>query len=380
MFFFKKLFGSKTNAVKENNVSFTPFVFRSNQHKRYEQGNAVMGEQNHVRTVRVEKNTDGCKGYKLEPGRGYIIKIYNDDLGKSNISDKPMDLISLRDEKAVFRGFPIEAMSPFGWQEVDYRDYGLTVYYTNGEVSRCVLHMYDRNVDIEYINTDSVAVKGTSQQTNSIESKVDDVITLAGKPNVNVQLIQTELHALYAFFNKPGGGKLIVNFGKKQKLCECFMFMLKYDWLRDSDIREVWVENGLYCFMGCFKSGNTEKKQAELFLTLFLLLRYGQNSLKHKVQDILNKSQFLCNPNFDSNDYKYGAEYVISQFAFLAINGLRPLAQDDMRIIAEIMNIHNANDFFQECTELNFYSLSPNAIFAKMSFISSIIGSVLEDM
>jgi hypothetical protein len=112
-----------------------------------------MGLQQCIRTVRVEKNTNGCSGYRLSPGDGYIVKIYNDDLGKPNMSDKPMRIVSKTSTKVELRGFPIEAQTPFGWQEVDYRDYGFTIYYTNGKVSKCVLHMFDRNVDLEYRQT-----------------------------------------------------------------------------------------------------------------------------------------------------------------------------------------------------------------------------------
>ena len=127
-----------------------PFVFNSDCHQRYEHGSEVMGLQECGRTVRVEKNTHGCSGYKLQPGDGYIVKVFNDDLGKPNMSDKPMRIVSKTSDKVELRGFPIEAQTPFGWQEVDYGDYGLTVYYTNGNVSKCVLHMFDRNVDLEY--------------------------------------------------------------------------------------------------------------------------------------------------------------------------------------------------------------------------------------
>ena len=140
-----------------------PFVFNSNCHQRYEHGSEVMGLQECGRTVRVEKNTHGCSGYKLQPGDGYIVKVFNDDLGKPNMSDKPMRIVSKTADKVELRGFPIEAQTPFGWQEVDYRDYGLTVYYTNGNVSKCVLHMFDRNVDLEYRKTSvSSSVKDDS--------------------------------------------------------------------------------------------------------------------------------------------------------------------------------------------------------------------------
>ena len=49
-----------------------------------------MGLQECFRTVCVEKNINGCNGYKLESGVGYIVKVFNDDLGRPNMSDKPM--------------------------------------------------------------------------------------------------------------------------------------------------------------------------------------------------------------------------------------------------------------------------------------------------
>jgi hypothetical protein len=154
------------NTVTEKTIE--PFVFKSNCHQRYQNGSEVMGLQQCIRTVRVEKNTNGCSGYRLSPGDGYIVKIYNDDLGKPNMSDKPMRIVSKTSTKVELRGFPIEAQTPFGWQEVDYRDYGFTIYYTNGKVSKCVLHMFDRNVDLEYRQT---AAQSNDSSVKSAQSK-----------------------------------------------------------------------------------------------------------------------------------------------------------------------------------------------------------------
>ena len=52
---FDFLFGNK-----DNKDSFKPFVFRSDSHQRYQNGSPVMGLQECIRTVRVEKNTNGC--------------------------------------------------------------------------------------------------------------------------------------------------------------------------------------------------------------------------------------------------------------------------------------------------------------------------------
>ena len=141
----------RLKAEREQAESVQPFTFQSNCHQRYEKDRPVQGLQDCLRTVSVVKNTNGCPGYRLQPGIGYIVKIYNDDLGKPNMSDKPMKVVRKTADMLELRGFQIEAQTPFGWQEVDYSDYGFVVHYKEGKVDKCVLHMYDRNVRIEYM-------------------------------------------------------------------------------------------------------------------------------------------------------------------------------------------------------------------------------------
>lgn len=156
---------TRLKAEREQAESLQPFTFKSNCHQRYENGTPVKGLQECLRTVSVVKNTNGCPGYRLQPGVGYIVKIYNDDLGKPNMSDKPMKVVRKTETSVELRGYPIEAQTPFGWQEVDYSVYGLIVYYKNGQVDKCVLHMYDRNVRLEYMT--SSQGKATQKVTNN---------------------------------------------------------------------------------------------------------------------------------------------------------------------------------------------------------------------
>lgn len=157
---------AKLKAEREQKKSIQPFTFRSNCHQRYENDTPVMGLQECIRTVSLVKNTDGCPGYKLAPGVGYIVKIYNDDLGKPNMSDKPMKVVTKSADMVELRGFPIMAQSPFGWQDVDYSDYGFVVYYKNGQVEKCVLHMYDRNIRLEYLHSSIIKRKNRKRMTD----------------------------------------------------------------------------------------------------------------------------------------------------------------------------------------------------------------------
>ena len=83
----------KEQAAQSRMMTIEPFVFNSNCHQRYEGAYPKMGLQECLRTVSVVKNTNGCSGYQLHPGDGHIVKIFNDDVGKPNMADKPMRVV-----------------------------------------------------------------------------------------------------------------------------------------------------------------------------------------------------------------------------------------------------------------------------------------------
>ena len=126
------------------------FVFKSNEHQRYENESPVMRLQKCLRTIVVETNKNGCEGYKIKPGDGYVVKIYNNDTSNAQMSAKPMRLVQVTDSFIELRGYPLLAWSLFGWQPVDYSEYGFFIHYANGRITHCDLHMFDRNVRIEY--------------------------------------------------------------------------------------------------------------------------------------------------------------------------------------------------------------------------------------
>ena len=134
------------------------FLFESSDHLRYQNGIHVAGPHGGARrAIKVEPNINGCQGYNIQGGDGYIVTIYNLDgshpFGQNNVqmSPKPMRIISQSLNKIVLRGYPVQATSPFGWIDFDGQSYGLTIFFKNDEVDKCVLHMHDRKVDIEYL-------------------------------------------------------------------------------------------------------------------------------------------------------------------------------------------------------------------------------------
>jgi hypothetical protein len=289
---------ARLKAEREQQESIQPFTFKSNCHQRYENGQPVMGLQECLRTVSVMKNTNGCPGYKLAPGIGYIVKIYNDDLGKPNMSDKPMKVVSKSADKVELRGFPIEAQSPFGWQEVDYRDYGFVIYYKNGQVEKCVLHMYDRNIRLEYMikSRKTEEPKKMEEKLSTIEKPSTSILpfdemvsdsfqSLAIQSNLAFNMgNQSEcvnwMNKLFdACYGRNGHKLLQITSSAVQPVGFAFTNIALFLDFNDEDLNSVAAENATYCLArSIIEKGNS-------FCTppLFYILLKKRNLLASKL-------------------------------------------------------------------------------------------------
>ncbi len=283
---FDFLFGKKdTVANKHSEATIEPFVFKSNSHQRYENGNPVMGLQHCIRTICVEKNTHGCSGYKLAPGIGYIVKIYNDDLGKPNMSDKPMKIVSIEGGKVELRGFMIEAQSPFGWQEVDYSVYGFTVYYNGDEVSKCIFHMYDRNIDLEYYKEEKNNFRDTFSsdiENDKTNNFIIEDIAVAVNWNFNTNNQRTCLDSMVKLYQtvQRESGRILLDLPASncQSVGLAFTCMALYFDNGDKNINSVAAENAYYCLAKSY----IEKNNTYSLPAIFTMLQKTPNLLTEK--------------------------------------------------------------------------------------------------
>lgn len=132
------------NEVQNGRVVNLEFIFESSDHIRYENGKHVSGPHGGARrAVKVEKNIDG--------GQGYTVTLYNLDgnhpIWQNNVqmAPKQMKIIEQTADEIVLRGYGQDRMG------ASFDDYGLTIKLKNEKVENCILHMYDRGVDIEYL-------------------------------------------------------------------------------------------------------------------------------------------------------------------------------------------------------------------------------------
>ncbi|WP_157209259.1 hypothetical protein [Mariniflexile maritimum] len=115
------------------------FLFKSSDHLRYENGNHVSGPHGGApRAIKVEPNISGREGF--------TVTMFNTD-GQNvvQMAPKQMKIIQQNNDKIVLRGYGYDNMGS------SFADYGLSIHFGNGKVDKCILHMHDRGVDIEYL-------------------------------------------------------------------------------------------------------------------------------------------------------------------------------------------------------------------------------------
>jgi len=134
------------------------FVFESYDHLRYENGKHISGPHGGApRAIKVEANISG--------NEGYTVTIFNTDDGQAivQMAPKQMRLKHTDNDKIVLKGYGHDI---FG---ASFEDYGLTIYHDQGDIEKCVLHMYDRGVDIEYLKSDEQTIGLESTQKDGFE-------------------------------------------------------------------------------------------------------------------------------------------------------------------------------------------------------------------
>lgn len=194
----------------------------------------------------------------------------------------------------------------------------------------------------------------------------------------NTSALQQQLYELYLNFNKAGGGKYIINYPNKDELAECFTLMLRFDWINDADIREVWAENGFYCIIEYIADlSHTPFERATAGLDLFIHLCEARESFKPKIQSILNKAVVLQNPIFKDHYINNDAQILIDQFLYLSAKLARPLLLINQDFLSNnYRSIYN-RILSTECIEKQS---SAYHILEKAKFISAVIENVLKDI
>lgn len=260
------------------------FVFKSPDHLRYENGKHVSGPHGGAgRAIKVEPNTEGCEGYNIRIGDGYILTIYNLDgnhpVWQNNVqmTPKPMRIVSQTPEKIVLRGYPVQAKGPFGWVEFNGADYGMSILLKNGEIDKCILHMHDRRVDIEYLKGE-VIFSGNEPEIVSWARKANEQF-MSQQVTDGRQLL---LKIYRSVKSNPGQLREVKDFAS---LGSAFFFMLNENLSDDIDTQQTMASVGYLCLS---KAIEKNKNNPNLYKDRLYILLVGHQPLSFTVMYALN--------------------------------------------------------------------------------------------
>lgn len=264
--------------------------FSSNAHQRFESGNPVMGHQSCGRLVTVEHNNNGCDGYRLTPNDGYIVRIHNLDVDKPNMSPKPMRLVSMSNKKIELRGYPVQAMTPFGWDNFDLSDYGMTLVLDGSSLKQCTLHMFDRNVDIEYyIENGSFPQINVSEFGGAEKTKELTKVEICAKQSINQLKAGNESGAYsscvdcyVAFKYSP---EILKEVRDYESVGISLLTLLTFERIDDIDIQQR-IASIAYLFLS--KGIEEEPNNVNLYRCRFLLLNMYHEPFQYTVMSALN--------------------------------------------------------------------------------------------
>jgi len=135
----------RSEYVDDIPVDLGDFLFNSSDHLRYQNGIHVSGphEGGAGRAIKIENNISGLSGY--------TVTIFNLEgehpVWQNNVqmAPKQMKIIQSNEKKIVLRGFGQDLMG------ASFADYGLSIIHDDGDIEKCILHLHDRNIDIEYL-------------------------------------------------------------------------------------------------------------------------------------------------------------------------------------------------------------------------------------
>lgn len=173
-------------------IDLTDFKFLSDDHTRIENGRPTNADNKGAwRGIRV-KTSDNSTFYVTMYNMNENHPVWGDNI---QMAEKKMKLVIDQNDKIVLRGFGTDAMG------ASFSDYGLTLYKSSGAINKVILHMHDRNIDIEY----HIANKSTTSNPNSThESDIHEIQSFLSDFKSMSKEKKMELAALTDYLNNKG--------------------------------------------------------------------------------------------------------------------------------------------------------------------------------
>ena len=340
-------------------------LLKSTDHKRYENGYLVAGPHGGAnRAIKLEPNPDDVDGT--------IVTIFNLDgqhpIWQDNVqmAPKQMKMLERSENKFIYRGYGTDSHGE------PFNNYGLTIVFINGMVDSCILHMHDRNIDIEYLGVKVYNIDNNND-THNTKSELEELSEKANSQFINRNVTDGEylLKSIYTTIkNNPDQLKeasSLNSFGIS------FSIMVQEQIYNDIDILQIVSSLGYYCFS---HEIYLRDKDYSIYNNRLLLLRIAHEYLKYTAISAFGFSTNLFGPApTTSPDSKAEHSMFIMEFSDLIqvpSNSLLPINKDRKIKFNELIetgyfkDYQDVNDIIDNGT--NYHKLLHKYIYDKIKY------------
>lgn len=297
-------------------INISNIRFHSDDHIRYENGKVAITSSSDSNG----HNKGANRGIQVEPningGEGYTVTMFNLDgnhpVWGNNVqmAPKQMKIVSSDNERIVLRGFGYDRMG------ASFAEYGLTIYHNGKEPSRLVLHMHDRNIDIEYFR---------SNDNKNVVSGIEELSSKILLDYYNEKFNKADLSELYSkIIASP---KEIANINNKANIGSCLLLFLELE-LVDSVYTLQRITNIAYlCLSDTMRSRPAD---FHLLYDRITLLVLGQDPFIKTIISVLE------------NDYEYNSLMPAGLSGIDALHLIFKMQYSDLHIATQL----NGNNEF----------------------------------
>ncbi len=290
----------------------------------------------------IEENRDGCPGYKVEAGEGYVVSVVNDASGMVQIGPLPMMIEDISKDCISLQGFQCTKESFYGSTEVDNSYIGLSVFYDNSLPKRCVLSRNETQKNYMYYTEDKNTHAKEMTDLGSIKAAVESCSSLfeAG-PDALVPALETLSERLDAY----GPFSAVRALNEKTLLAECLIMNIILDVTVLDKVTSA--ELALYCLNESLRDEEHKLHDDNVaaYLDLFNLMFHGADYLNPLLEASIHKGDVPAD-SIDELETERISETVIDEIAFMCAHKVNPYVRNDRFDVFEPMELNYFNRVF----------------------------------
>ncbi len=293
-------------------------------------------------TVIVDENTNGCHGYRVISGKGYLVSILNSDSGIVQLGPIPMLVESVSADCISLQGYKCMKESLYGSREIDNSLIGLNVLFKGGDVDSCVLARIDTGKNYMYYTERNDIRTKTMNDIEAINSALD---ACWSRLEAEAEELAPALETLGERLKAYGPLRALRALREKTILAECFLMSIILE-VQALD-KETYAELALFALNDCLKDedGRLHDDNIAAYMDLFNLMFHGADYLKPLIYASIHKGDVQEDSINDADAAKV-AESVVDEIAYMCAQKIRSYVMNDRFEALDPLELNYFNRIF----------------------------------